>query len=207
LLLFACIAAALAGGPWSGIPTDSVAGLGPPVFLPREAGWMAPVEAGEGGEVRVFVGRDDAEALLWLAERRSERDWTVPDWPFADEAWGNGHALMGFRDGNIAVVVSMEAGGASAVAEILHDQLEGASPWPIGPTITLDGTLAKVDGEWAYVAFRADAILDPQTMLPKEVRAVPVSSNAARLDTPPKRLDVTGWDRFGRSATATWSRE
>ena len=41
-------------------------------------------------------------------------------------------------------------------------------------------------------------------MLPKEIRAIPVTATAARLDARPKRLEVTVWDRYGRSATSAW---
>lgn len=203
VLLLALLPAALAGGPWSGIAAESIAGLGPVVFL-EPAGWSASVEGGEGGDVRVFVARTDAEATEWLATRRSEESWTVPPWPFADEAWGNGHALLGFRDGNVAAVVRMEAGGAAAVAEHLRAALAPETAWPTAPAIALDDTLATVAGEWAYVAFRPSPLLDPATLLPREIRAIPVSTTAARLDARPKRMEVIAWDRFGRAASATW---
>src|SRR5690606_32700894 len=116
--------------------------------------------------------------------------YTTPDWPLGDEAWGNGHSVLGFRDGNVAVLVEMDAGGAAAVAQNLRDALAPDTPWPEPPTITLDGRTARVSGEWAQVTFRPPPLLDPATLLPRDIAVIPTAPGTAMLETRPKRLEA-----------------
>lgn len=132
MTLLLLLGAALAAGIHTGIPVRGVQGLGEPSFQGVDAGWSASVD---GGYVRVFVGRTEAEAAAWLSEGLPLSAGQAPSYPFADEAWGDGEVMLAFRDGNVGVFVRVSA-GARGVAERLQAAIvDGGPAWPAPPTL------------------------------------------------------------------------
>ncbi|MBW1877109.1 MAG: hypothetical protein JRI25_00600 [Deltaproteobacteria bacterium] len=197
---------AFGAGPYAGIAPEAVEVLGTPVFLSPEAGWSAPIMDEGGGRVRVFVAHTEEEARRWLAERRVTAE-RVPVYPFGEEGYGNGHSRLLYREHNVVVVVERPGGGALDLADRLQSALTEYSPWPTTPTLAFDGRIARVDGEWAQVAFRAAPVTDPATFLPKPIRVIPLAPGVAEVGVPPTRLSVTVWDRYGRFAEVEWEAE
>ncbi len=198
------VAQALAAGPWAGIDPSGLRGLEPPVFMAPQAGWTADLRGEPGARVRVFVGRDVAEAEAWLATERDRLARTSPRFPLGDEAWGNGQGLMIARDGNVVVTVR-RADAAVDVARQLFDALVEATPWPASPSLDVAGRTARVEGDWAQVTFRASGITDPATFLPRPLSVVPTGPTEARVEAEPRWVEVRAWDAFGRYADARWT--
>jgi hypothetical protein len=197
----------LAAGPYAGIAPEAVEVLGTPVYLSPEAGWSAPIADEGGGRVRVFVAHTRDEATRWLYDRRAATPERLPPYPFGEEGYGNGYSRLFYREHNVAVVVERPDGGALDLAERLQGALAEPSPWPTAPTLEFDGRIARVDGEWAQVAFRAAPLVDPETFLPKPIRVIPLTPGVAEVGAPPPRLSVTVWDQYGRFAEVEWKAE
>ncbi len=68
MILHLLITTALAAGLHAGIPVHQ-RDLGEPDFQSAENGWTAPLASGTGF-VRVYVGRNDAEAVDWFQRTR-----------------------------------------------------------------------------------------------------------------------------------------
>ncbi|MFZ5481898.1 MAG: hypothetical protein ACOZNI_34375 [Myxococcota bacterium] len=176
------VAAALAGGLHAGIPVHGVAGVGEPTFLTATSGWTASVE---GGWVRVFVGASEADGDAWYDRAVATLGVTPPALAFADEAHGDGETLLAFRDGNVGVVVRVEA-GARAVAERLRAAIVDGGPSPVTPRIlrTAEGWACEAPGA-VHVAVSG-------------ARAVPFRPGLY-AEAP---REVVAWDTYGRATVA-----
>lgn len=152
------LGAAFAAGLHTGIPVRGVDGLGEPTFKGVDAGWSASVE---GGYVRVFVGRTEAEAATWLAEGLPLAGGEAPFYRFADEAWGDGDALLAFRDGNVGVFVRVSS-GARGIGERLQAAIvDDGPPWPSPPVLARQGERWVLQvGELGGVRFRGGRLAD-----------------------------------------------
>ncbi len=171
---------ALAGGLHSGIPTTGVPGLGEARFLTPQTGWTAPVA---GGVVKIYVGETEADAVDWY--ERSVGSLTlapVTGAVLGDASFGDGDGLLGFRDGNVAVMVRVEH-GARGLAETLHAAIVDGAPPPTGATLRpqADGTW-RVEGATGTITFRGG-------------QAVPFVEGQFRV----KPEEVVLWDRYGRA--------
>lgn len=170
---------AFAGGLHSGIPTIGVPGLGEARFLTPRTGWTAPVT---GGFVKVYVGETEADAVDWYERSVGSLTLAPPaGTPIGDASFGDGDGLLGFRDGNVAVLVRVEH-GAQALAETLHEAIVDGVAWPSGATLRpqTDGTW-RVEGATGTVTFRGG-------------QAVPFAEGQFRV----KPDEVILWDRYGR---------
>lgn len=150
LALATLIGAALAAGIHSGIPVHQ-RDLGEPAFQSPENGWTAPLANGQGF-VRVFVGRDEAQAADWFLRTRDSFSMLIPDYPplnvgsGADEAAGDGVGVLLFRDGNVGVMVRAEDGTALTMGESLKARIVDGAPGLFMPA------MQRVEDGWALVA-------------------------------------------------------
>lgn len=175
------VAAAMAAGIHSGIPVRQ-ADLGEPSFLSAENGWSAPLASGTG-MVRVFVGRDEAQAGDWFERVRQSFSRLIPDYSFADQAAGDGVGVLLFRDGNVAVMVRSE-GDALARAQSLRARIVD-NALPLGTV-----TLLRVDDGWQVQAPGAVHV---------DVQGGGNTAWGAALVYTQKPTSVTVWDAFGRA--------
>lgn len=179
-MILCLLSFAFAGGIHAGIPVRGVPGVGEPTFLTPNTGWTAQVD---GGFVRVFVGADEAAGEDWYG--RTLQSLVVPaaplDFPGADEAHGDGAALVAWRDGNVAVLVRVES-GATTVAKRLHAAIVEAAPLSATPRLVADGTRWRIDATGA-VDVRATG-----------GRVVPFQPGV--YEVPPR--EIVAWDAWGR---------
>jgi hypothetical protein len=175
------VSIALAGGVHSGIPVHGVAGVGEPTFLSPEAGWTAAID---GGFVKVFVGPTEDDAKAWYTTAiRSLTIVPAAATGLGDESFGDGEALFGFRDGNVAVMVRART-DAYGEAAALHEAIVDGVPWPTAPRLVAqgDGTWL-VPGQPGFVKFRGG-------------QSVPFKTGVFRK--PPEEIVV--WDDYGRAS-------
>lgn len=193
------ISTALAAGLHAGIPVHQ-RDLGEPDFQSAENGWTAPLANGQGF-VRVYVGRNDAEAVDWFMRTREGFSRLIPDYVYADQAAGDGTGVLLFRDGNVAVMVRSEANEALTIAQSLQARIVD------GPPSFSLASLTRTGDGWAVVAPGAAFIqtrgggnipcgnLDPN-MLPQTEFAPPAITPCVWSTRPD---EVTVWDGFGRA--------
>ena len=178
---------ALAGGLHTGVPVHGVSGLGPADFEGPAIGWSA---AADGGFVRVFVGHDEGDAGAWLGRQRESFTVAPPDYPgFADEAWGDGDGLLGFRDGNVGVVARVGADARGLAALLQAAIVDGDQGWPAAATLRAQG-----DGTWAVTAPGAAHVSFEGGRL--------VAGSDLVFQEPPRV--VTVWDAWGRATEVTF---
>jgi hypothetical protein len=155
------VSTALAAGLHAGIPVRGVPGVGEPSFVTPEMGWTASVQ---GGWVRVYVGRTEADGDRWFTDAIATLQVAPPPFRLGDEAVGDGQTLVGFRDGNVAVLVRAES-GAGAVAQRLHAAILDKAPTIAAPSLrhTDEGWVVDAPGAVAVsveggrkVPFKAD---------------------------------------------------
>lgn len=171
---------AFAGGLHSGIPTTGVPGLGEARFLTPRTGWTAPVV---GGVVKIYVGETEADAIDWYERSVVSLTLAPAAGPaLGDASFGDGDGLLGFRDGNVAVMVRVEH-GAQALAETLHAAIVDGVAWPSGAALRADaGGTWRVEGATGTVTFRGG-------------QAVPFVNGQFRV----KPDEVVLWDGYGRA--------
>lgn len=151
------LGAAMAAGLHTGIPVHGVQGLGEPQFSGVDAGWTATVE---GGFVRVFVGRTEAEAAGWLSMGLPLSAGQAPAYPFADEAWGDGASLLAFRDGNVGVFVRVERGALDLARELQAAIVDGGPAWPApAPLVERQGRWELPVADPAGVSFQGGRLV------------------------------------------------
>ncbi|MSP55262.1 MAG: hypothetical protein EXR69_06625 [Myxococcales bacterium] len=144
------ISAALAGDIHSGIPVHQP-DLGEPAFQSAANGWTAPLANGQGF-VRVFVGRDEAQAADWFIRTREAFTLRLPDYPIlnvgtgVDEAAGDGVGALLLRDGNVGVMVRAEDETALAIAVSLQARIVDGV---LGLSMP---TMQRVEDGWSLVA-------------------------------------------------------
>lgn len=153
MIPFLLSASALAAGLHAGVPVRGVPGLGEPDFLSPELGWSAPVLSAEGqprGMVRVFVGKAELDAQLWLRDAvLAVQTPLVPVVGLGDQALGSS-SVMAVRDGNVGVFVALHEGSAREVSlTLLNAIVEQPSAWPAAPRVELKGDLWMVDAPGA----------------------------------------------------------
>lgn len=143
----------LAAGQHAGIPVRGVPGLGEPEFLSPELGWTAPVLGAQGqprGVVRVFVGKGDLEAELWVTE--AVRSVQLPLGVVAgmgDQAVGSS-TVLAVRDGNVGFFVAVHEGSAREVGlTLLNAIVDVPAAWPAAPVVQQQGELWMVDAPGA----------------------------------------------------------
>lgn len=171
----------------TGVPVAGVAGLGAADFQTAALGWTAPLT--DGGYARVFVGQSLDAAERWYASQLQaltlEPTVLVG---LADQAHGDGEALVLFRDGNVGVMVRAPA-GARQVAEAIRSAIvDDPQAWPAPPRLVQDaaGTWRVSAPGAVHVSFTGGA---------RATRGRPLV-----FSTPPKTL--TAWDAFGRASEA-----
>ncbi len=185
ILLF--VGAALAAGLHSGIPVRQ-RDLGEPAFQSVENGWTAPLADGQGF-VRVYVGRDEAEAIDWFERTRQAFSRAIPDYIFADQGAGDGVGVVLFRDGNVGVMVRSEAGEARSLAESLRARIVDGVPGLYMPMLkrTEDGWTVMAPGA-IHVDVRGGGNIPFATTAAGGV----IGNWAVRPE------EITVWDAFGR---------
>ncbi len=199
MILHLLITTALAAGLHAGIPVHQ-RDLGEPDFQSAENGWTAPLASGTGF-VRVYVGRNDAEAVDWFQRTRDGFSRLIPDYVFADQAAGDGTGVLLFRDGNVAVMVRSESNEALSIGQSLQARIVD------GPPSFSFASLKRTDDGWTVVApgaafvqtrggtsipcgnFPAGVLADTQVGPP----AIEQCMWTTRPD------EVTIWDGFGRA--------
>ncbi len=181
MTLLLLLGAALAAGIHTGIPVRGVQGLGEPSFKGVDAGWSA---SADGGYVRVFVGRTEAEAAAWLAEGVPLSAGQAPAYTFADEAWGDGQAILAFRDGNVSVFIRVEQGALPLAERLRAAIVDGGPAWPAPPALRQEGE------RWVLDATGLGGVRYQGGRLAREPGWV--------FTEPPDELVV--WDAWGRPA-------
>ena len=187
LSLFAA-SLAYAGSLHAGIPVRGVPGFGAPSFQTVQTGWSAVVL---DGFVRVYVGKDEADATAWVArmKTRLRKEKPTPN-PAAFKAagiadvHGNGSRLILFRKGNIGICVRHKSNARPWAAKAVAAIVDEGPPSPAPPTLIQDEqvwTLSPISG-FAQVDFEGG------TLIP---------GSGYRFSQPPKAW--TAWDRLGRS--------
>ena len=193
MILTLLVGQALASGLHAGIPVHQ-RDLGDPAFQSAENGWTAPLASG-AGFVRVFVGRDEPEAIDWFQRQRESFTRLIPDYAFADQAAGDGAGVLLFRDGNVSVMVRSESEGALAIAQSLQARIVD------GPPALSFATLKRTDDGWSVVAPGAAFVQTrgggsiPCGNIPME--NVPGGYVPCSWTTRPD--EVTVWDNYGRA--------
>ena len=174
-------------------------GLGRVTWLPDNT-WMAEVTGDPEGRVRVFVGRDEAEAEAWY-QARYDGLKPLPVAPFvpAQVVRGNGQSLVLMREGNVAAQVDSGVENAMGLATTLLGAMEPARPWPVAPALTFsDGELHLGGGPWAHVQWTVPLDLGPRGGAVDTGSVIPTGSESARIIGTVAHVDVTAWDRTGR---------
>jgi len=195
---------ALAAGLYAGVAVEALPILSQPVFLESESGWVATVDDEAGGTVRLLVAPTEGDAAAWyeLAMHATGRDLPAVPIP-ADQAHGDAHALVLFREGNVVGEVRRPRGGAYELCSLVLEALEPHQPWPDPPEVSREGSRLQVAGDWAQVTVRPHLLVDPDTLLPRPVRVVPTGSGRYLVGTGEVPVTITVWDRFGRAAVST----
>ena len=134
--------------------------------------------------IRVFVGRDEAEATDWFARTRDSFSRLIPDYDLADQGAGDGVDVVMFRDGNVAVMVRTEDGSAAALAVSLRARIVDGVPGLAYPT------MQRVADGWTITAPGAEFV-QPHGLAP--IRLL------GGLTFTSRPVDITVWDAYGRA--------
>jgi len=174
---------ALAAGLHAGIPVRGVPDVSDPSFFTPAIGWAASVP---GGQVRVFVGRTEADGAQWLQQQLLT--FQVAQQAASgvgDASFGDGVTTFGFVDGNVGVVVLVDR-DARAWAERLHGAIVDGPAWPAAPS-----PLRGADGRWTVDA------RDAAFVYARGGAAVPWHPDTFRV----LPEEVVVWDAYGRPAS------
>lgn len=181
-MIMLLLSVAFAAGIHAGIPVVGVPGVTDPAWQTPDLGWTASVE---GGWVKVFVGRTEAEAQGWY-DRALEGLTLVtsPASGLGDESHGDGEQLFLFRDGNVAVMVR-SAANARGIATRLHSAIVDGPAWPTAPALQRGS-----DGRWRVAVPEGGGVMS--------AGGRPAPYQPGVYLEPPTELVV--WDRYGRPA-------
>jgi hypothetical protein len=200
-------AAALASG---GLDPTSIDVLGAPTYLAPELGWTAPVLDSQPGRVRVWMHRDEAEAVARFEAQRALQTRTRELEAGADQAVGNGLDLVLLREAELVAIIERPEGEALDLAERLVAAIKQAGPWPEAPGISVTDGHLEVGGRWAEVrVVRApgvrrvtDGLL---TGLPGLSVSPVVRDEEGRLAVRSGEVvEVLCWDVFGRGSVVRY---
>jgi hypothetical protein len=186
LLLLVGLAAA--DGIHTGVPVRGIEGFGAPSFQTTQTGWSAVVL---DGFVRVYVGRTEAEAQVWVERMRRllRREKPTPNAnAFTAEGitdvHGDGTKLILFRDGNVGICVRHKTNARPWALKAHSAIVDTAIGWPT------PARLETVDGTWRVIA-------PPDAAQISFEGGKLVPGHGLRFSEQPAAVIV--WDAYGRS--------